>query len=69
MQSVQSCDVRNAPERRTCSISEAGRVLGLGKSAAYLAADRGEIRTLKFGARRVVPLAWLDSVLSGEARP
>ena len=52
--------------RRTCSIVEAGKALGLGKAAAYQAADRGEIRTLKFGERRVVPLAWLEKMLDGE---
>ena len=56
---------RGTPERRTCSIEEAGRALGLGKNGAYAAADRGEIRTIKFGERRVVPLAWLEQVLGG----
>jgi hypothetical protein len=53
------------PPRRTCSIIEAGKALGLGKNGAYAAADRGEIKTLKFGERRVVPLAWLEDALAG----
>ena len=51
--------------RRTCSIVEAGKALGLGKNGAYAAVERGEIKTLKFGERRVVPLAWLEAQLAG----
>ena len=52
--------------RRTVSIVQAGRALGLGKAGAYRAADAGELKTLKFGERRVVPLAWLEQMLAGE---
>jgi hypothetical protein len=38
---------------------ETGRILGLSRSATYAAAARGEIATCQFGARRVVPCAWL----------
>ena len=62
---IASTIARGASERRTCSIEEAGRALGLGKNGAYAAAAKGEIKTLKFGERRVVPLAWLEAQLAG----
>jgi excisionase family DNA binding protein len=49
--------------RLTVTIEEAARVLGLGRSAAYEAARRGEIPCRRLGRRIVVPvpllLQWL----------
>jgi excisionase family DNA binding protein len=49
--------------RLTVTIEEAARVLGLGRSAAYEAARRGEIPSRRLGRRIVVPvpllLQWL----------
>jgi len=49
--------------RLTVTIEEAASVLGLGRSAAYEAARRGEIPTRRLGRRIVVPvpllLQWL----------
>jgi hypothetical protein len=39
------------------TVPEAGRMVGLSKNAAYEAAKRGEIPTLKFGHRIIVPRA------------
>jgi excisionase family DNA binding protein len=39
----------------TYTVPEAGQILGLCRNAAYGAARRGEIRTVKFGARLRVP--------------
>jgi hypothetical protein len=47
----------------TTSVPEAGRALGLSRNASYEAAARGEIQTLRFGRRIVVPTAWLKGVL------
>jgi excisionase family DNA binding protein len=49
------------------SVEEAGEVLGLGRSAAYAAARRGEIPTRRFGRRVVVPCSALIAML--ECRP
>jgi excisionase family DNA binding protein len=47
--------------RVTVSVEEAGRVLGLGRSAAYEAARRGQLPTRKLGRRLLVPVpALLD---------
>ena len=54
-----------SPNRRTCTIPEAGEVLGLSRESAYDAAKRGEIVTLEFGRRKVVSLAWLRRKLEG----
>ena len=43
---------------------EAGKALNLKRGAAYAAAERGEIRTLRFGRLLKVPTAaWLRSQL------
>ena len=41
--------------RFTMTVPEAGRLLGLGRDAAYDAADRGEIESITIGRRKVVP--------------
>jgi excisionase family DNA binding protein len=49
--------------RLTVTVEEAAAVLGLGRSAAYEAARRGEIPSRRLGRRIVVPvpllLQWL----------
>ncbi|MCL4685508.1 helix-turn-helix domain-containing protein [Myxococcota bacterium] len=53
------------PTRRAVSIDEAAQMLGIGRSAAYLAARRGDIPVLRIGRRLVVPIAALDRMLAG----
>ena len=53
--------------RLAIDVVEAGKMLGLGRSAAYAAAARGQIPTLKFGRKLVVPLVQLEAMLRGEA--
>lgn len=51
-------------ERAVLTVPEAGRVVGLGRSAAYDAVARGELPTIRFGERRVVvPVAALRRML------
>jgi excisionase family DNA binding protein len=51
--------------RATVSVEEAARLLGLGRSAAYEAARRGELPTRRLGRRLLVPvpalLEWLGA--------
>lgn len=42
--------------RVTVSVEEAARLLGLGRSAAYEAARRGELPTRRLGRRLLVPV-------------
>jgi excisionase family DNA binding protein len=44
-------------ERLTLSIDEVAIVLGISRSSAYECARRGEIPTIRFGRRIVVPRA------------
>jgi excisionase family DNA binding protein len=53
--------------RKVISVVEAGHVLGLGRSAAYAAANRGEIPTLRFGRKLVVPVAELERLVGERA--
>ena len=53
-------------ERLTISVVEAGRRLGVGKNAAYEAARRGEIPTIRIGKRILVPVVALERMLRGE---
>jgi excisionase family DNA binding protein len=50
-------------DRFTITVPEAARVLGLGREAAYAAARRGEIPTLRIGRRVLVPVPKLLALL------
>lgn len=50
-------------ERATLTVVEAGRVLGLGRDAAYRAAKTGEIPTIRAGRLLVVPVPKLLALL------
>jgi excisionase family DNA binding protein len=60
--------VKVSDERKTCTVPEAGRMLGIGRAASYEAAHRGEIPTLRIGRKIVVPLAALNRLLSGDRK-
>jgi excisionase family DNA binding protein len=47
----------------TTTVPEAGRALGISRNAAYEAAVRGEIKTMRFGRTLRVPTAWLREQL------
>ncbi len=58
------------------TVADAGRFLGIGRSAAYDAAKRGELATIRIGRRLLVPtaalrrMAQLESTRDrGAARP
>lgn len=54
--------------RVTLSIGEVAELLGMGRTAAYEAARRGEIPTRRLGRRVVVPVpALLDWLGAGSA--
>jgi hypothetical protein len=54
----------------TLSVPEAGAFCGLGRSASYVAAERGEIPTLVFNGRSVrVPTAKLRQLLGLDPAP
>jgi excisionase family DNA binding protein len=55
-----------AVERRTLTVEEAARELGIGRNTAYLAVRRGEIPTISIGRRLLVPRDALERMLAGE---
>lgn len=52
----------------TMTVPEAAKVLGISKNSAYLAAERGEIPTIRVGRRVLVPRAALDQLLASGSR-
>jgi excisionase family DNA binding protein len=52
-------------QRRTLSVKEAAKLLGVGRNKAYEAARRGEIPTIRIGKRILVPVAALERMLQG----
>lgn len=56
-------------QQPTMSVEAAGVVLGLGRSAAYAAVERGEIPAIRFGRRLVVPTAALRRLLALDETP
>lgn len=48
---------------RTLTVNEAAELLGIGKNAAYEAAKRGDIPSLRIGRRVVVPREALEELL------
>jgi excisionase family DNA binding protein len=52
-------------DQATITIEQAARILGLGRTAAYEAARRGEFPTRRLGRRIVVPVPALLEWLGG----
>lgn len=50
-------------ERVTMTITEAARMLGLGRGGAYLAVSRGDLPAIRIGRRLLVPRAALERLL------
>ena len=57
-------------DKLTLSVPEAGRLIGLGRNAAYDAAAKGELPTIKIGSRILVPKVALERMLesAGQAK-
>jgi excisionase family DNA binding protein len=50
-------------ERRTLTVEEAGRLLGISRTLAYQAARRGELPIIRIGKRYLVVRALLEQML------
>ncbi len=53
-------------ERKTLTVAEAAKELGLGKNAAYEGVRSGQIPSVRIGGRILVPRVALDRMLNGE---
>jgi excisionase family DNA binding protein len=54
-------------ERRVVTVNEAAVMLRISRGAAYEAARRKQIPTIRIGRRLLVPLAALERMLAGDA--
>lgn len=58
-------DLKDLGGRATISVEESAKLLGIGRTAAYEAARRGELPTRRLGRRLLVPvpalLEWLGA--------
>jgi excisionase family DNA binding protein len=65
MQQATTFSLNQLEGRVTITIEQAAQVLGLGRTAAYEAARRGELPTRRLGRRLLVPvpalLTWLGA--------
>lgn len=50
--------------RLTVSVVEAARMLGIGRTLAYEAARKGDLRTIRVGRRVLVPLVAIELLLA-----
>lgn len=51
------------------SVPEAGRLIGLSRSSAYAAVQRGEIPSVRIGGRVLVPLRQLEELVNTQKEP
>jgi excisionase family DNA binding protein len=59
-------DKERDQERATYTLDKAATILGISRAVAYQAARRGEIPTIRFGKRIVVPRRALERMLEGQ---
>jgi excisionase family DNA binding protein len=54
-------------ERKTCSVAEAAKILGISRNTAYDAVKSGQVPIVKIGRRLLVPRAALERMLENAA--
>jgi excisionase family DNA binding protein len=61
---------KNAENHRAlvASVGEAARMLGVSRASIYRLIGLGKLKTIKIGARRLVPLGAIDALLDGGAQ-
>jgi excisionase family DNA binding protein len=59
--------LKENPDRRTLSVPEAARLLGIGRNQAYLAARAGDIPSIRIGDRILVLKEPFEKLLEGAA--
>jgi excisionase family DNA binding protein len=50
------------------SVGETARMLGVSRASIYRLIGLGKLKTIKIGARRLVPLGAIDALLDGGAQ-
>ncbi|MEM9893770.1 MAG: helix-turn-helix domain-containing protein [Actinomycetota bacterium] len=51
-------------DKRLCTVEEAAAALSLGRTSVFHLISEGRIRTVKVGARRLVPTSSLDEFVA-----
>jgi excisionase family DNA binding protein len=69
MEASETSMARSTIQRKTLTVPEAAAVLGIGERSAYVAAQNGEIPSLKIGNRRVIPIDALNDYIAGRWSP
>jgi len=57
----------NTTQRKTCTVEDAAKILGIGRRAAYAGVNEGSIPSLRIGRRILVPIAKLNALLEDDA--
>ena len=57
----------NENERRTLTVAEAAELLGISRGTAYECVRTGEIPSVNFGRRVLIPRQRLEALLNAEA--
>ncbi|MCG2639654.1 MULTISPECIES: helix-turn-helix domain-containing protein [Bradyrhizobium] len=55
---------KSEDERRTRTVDEAAKILGISRASAYTAAKNGELPTIRIGNRLLVPDSALEKLLA-----
>ena len=55
--------------KQAWTIPEAAERLGISRNAAYAAANRGELPSIRIGKRILVPMTGLQQLLDGSWKP
>jgi excisionase family DNA binding protein len=53
-----------SPAARTLSVADAAKLLGISRTLAYECVNRGELPSIRLGARIVVPTTAIDEILT-----
>ncbi len=56
-------------QRRTITVTETARLLGISRTCAYESVRRGELPAIHLGKRIVIGRAAIEAMLNGEAPP
>lgn len=57
--------VRETVERQGYNVSEAARIIGIGRTTMHKMLNQGRVRPIKIGARTIIPKSEIDRLLNG----
>lgn len=67
MQSAYPVLSKLREKKTTVTVIETAEILGISRTAAYLAVKAGDIPSIRIGRRRLIPLAALETLLNNAA--